>query len=53
LAATGLVSGLEAFGDALCACAEIETPHISTHATRPVRIPRTDITKSGSLIIVT
>jgi hypothetical protein len=29
------------------------TPHISTLATKAVRIRRTDMTKSGSLIIVT
>ena len=55
LAATGLVeAGLAAaLGDALCACAGIETPPISTLATRIVRVRRTDMTKSGSLIIVT
>jgi hypothetical protein len=49
-AAAGLVATL---GGALCACAGIETPPTSALATRIVRVRRTDMTKSGSLIIVT
>src|ERR1700716_2063415 len=61
-AAAGLASGFagagrgasfEAFGDALCACARPVTPHTSTLAAKAVSIRRTDMTKSGSLIIVT
>jgi hypothetical protein len=47
-------AGLAAtFGGVLWACAGIETPPTSTLATRIVRVRRTDMTKSGSLIIVT
>src|ERR1019366_1003465 len=48
-----LESLLESLGDALCACARSATPHITPLATSTARIRRTDITKSGSLNIVT
>src|ERR1019366_10778103 len=48
-----LESLLESLGDAPCACARSVTPHITPLATSTARIRRTDITKSGSLNIVT
>jgi hypothetical protein len=35
------------FGDAVCACTRLETPHTSVPAIRAVSIRRTDIAKSG------
>jgi hypothetical protein len=52
-AGAGLTAAFAAFGGALCACARLEAPHISTLTPSAVSIRRTDITKFGSLIIVT
>src|SRR5450759_698731 len=52
-AAAGLAASFEAFDDALCACAGIAIPHTSTLSPRAVSIRCTDMTKTGSLIIVT
>ena len=53
-AGVGAAAGLALpFDDVLWACARHEPPHTSTIITSAVSICRTDITKSGSPIIVT
>src|SRR3978361_1578787 len=49
----GFAAAFWSFGAAGWACASDTAPHITPLATKTVRICRTDMTESGSLIIVT